>query len=178
MTLSKNNKFISYLIVLMSLFVIVLFTKDIIFSIQENLDLKENYTLQLESKKVKLTSLNNLKNQLNNSSEDIDKYLVNITEDELIDYVYWYIEESNWKEWIIKVKSISITDEQDTEYGFKETTFNLNLVMPNEERLIDILDFLTSSNSKYNFFINSFNYPYGDIKEDFTVTIPLKILHK
>jgi hypothetical protein len=32
---------------------------------------------------------------LNKSSEDIDKYEVTIKEDEIVDYIYSYIEETN-----------------------------------------------------------------------------------
>jgi hypothetical protein len=50
--------------------------------------------------------------------------------------------------------------------------------MPNEERLKNILDFLTSTKSKYKFFISSFSFPYGDIEGNFNVSIPLKVLNK
>ncbi|MCD5385327.1 hypothetical protein LRZ95_01520, partial [Candidatus Gracilibacteria bacterium] len=62
--------------------------------------------------------------------------------------------------------------------GFKEIKINLNILVPSEEKLKRILDFLTSPKSKYNFFIDNFTYPYGEIKGNFKVTIPLKILYK
>jgi hypothetical protein len=101
-----------------------------------------------------------------------------IKEDEIIDYLYSYIEETNRNNWVTIIKSISISDSHDTELWFKETLIDLNLLVPSEEKLKKILDFLTSAKSNYNFFITSFNYPYWEIDWNFEVTIPLRILYK
>lgn len=175
---NKNNKFISYLAILIALFILVLVTKEQVVLIQENIDLKETNSVQLAQKKAKLSELNTLKNELVSSSEDISKYSIEIKEDELINYIYSYIEKTNDNEGIALVKSISISDPEDTEMWFKETIINLNLRMPNEKRLKDFLDFLTSTNSKYKFYISSFSFPYGNIEWNFNVSIPLKVLNK
>jgi len=175
---NTNNKFITYLIILATLFVVVLFTKDQIIMIQENNDLRDSYEIKLKDTKAKLEAINEKKAMLNKSSENIDKYDLVIKEDEVIDYLYGYIEESNRKNGVSIIKSISITEPKDTELGFKETQINLNILVPSEEKLKRILDFLTSPKSKYNFFIDSFTYPYWEIKWNFEVTIPLKILYK
>jgi hypothetical protein len=101
-----------------------------------------------------------------------------VKEDEIIDYLYSYIEETNRRNWITLIKNISISNPKKTEIWFNETDINLTLTIPNEKKLKTILLFLTSSKSKYNFFINSFNYPYGKNDWDFTVTLPLKLLYK
>lgn len=175
---NKNNKFITYLIILTTLFIVILFTKNQIIMIQENNDLRDSYSIKLKDTKEKLKAINEKKAMLNESSENIDKYDLVIKEDELIDYLYWYIEESNRKNGVSIIKSISITEPKDTELGFKETQINLNILVPSEEKLKRILDFLTSPKSKYNFFIDNFTYPYWEIKWNFKVTIPLKILYK
>lgn len=175
---NKNNKFISYLIILSTFFIVVLFTKDEILMIQENRDLRDTYNIKLEDKKTQLTEINDKRLMLSKSSENIDKYDVNIKEDEIIDYFYSYIEEINKRNWVSIIKSISISNPKDTELWFRETTINLELLVPSEEKLKRILEFLTSPKSKYNFFISSFTYPYGEIKWNFNVTIPLKILYR
>jgi hypothetical protein len=53
-TYNKNNKFISYLILLFSLFILLLVTKDKVMQIQENIDLKETYNIELAQKKSRL----------------------------------------------------------------------------------------------------------------------------
>ena len=77
-TYGKNNKFVSYLIVLIALFIVILVTKDQITTLQENNDLKETYNMSLSDKKSKLNDLNQLKNKLTSSSKNTDKYNVEI----------------------------------------------------------------------------------------------------
>lgn len=175
---NKNNKFVSYLIILISLFILVLFTSDKIKEIYQNIDLKETYTTSLNEKKAKLGELNTLKNSLSNSKADIDKYIVNIKEDEVIDYIYSSIEKTNNGNWVSIVKSVTISEPSETELWFKESLININLRVPNEDKLKEIIDTFISKNSKYNFYITSFSFPYGETQENFSVTIPLKILHK
>jgi len=175
---TKNNKFISYLIILITFFILVLVTKNEILNLQEKSDLKESYKIELEGKKQKLTEINEKKMMLNKSSENIDKYQLSIKEDEIVDYLYSYIEETNRRNGVVLIKNISISNSKQTEIGFEQTDINLTLIIPNEEKLKTILLFLTSPKSKYNFFINSFNYPFGKINWNFTVTVPLRVLHK
>ncbi len=175
---SKNNKFFSYLLILISLFIVILVTKTEVMDMQEKLDQVETYNIQLSDTKNKLAELNNLKNELKKSDTNISKYVTEIKEDEIIDYIYSFVEETNDQYGITIIKSISISDSTDTEIWFKETLINLNLVVPNEEKLKTILDFFTSSKSKYNFFISSFSFPYSKTEQDFSVSIPLKVLHK
>jgi hypothetical protein len=104
----KNNKFISYLIILLSLFILVLVTKDEIIEFQQNSDENEVYNIKLEEKKSKLLELNNLKNRLSESSNNISKYNVIIKEDEIIDYIYTFVENISTNEEIVIVKNISI----------------------------------------------------------------------
>lgn len=175
---NKNNKFVSYLIILLSLFILILFTKTEVVNLQSNLDQIEIKENNLEAKKAKLTELNELKKELSSSNEIASKYNIEFKEEDIIDYIYSYIEENQKKNWLALVRSISISEPMDTEIWFKEVNINLTLNIANENKLKDILDFLTSNESKYRFFIPSFNFPYWNTEEAFTVSIPLKLLYK
>lgn len=175
---SKNNKFVSYLTILISLFILVLFTSDKIKQIYQNIDLKETYNISLEDKKTKLNELNTLKNSLTSSKADLDKFIVTIKEDEVIDYIYSSIEDTNDQTWVSIVKNVTISEPKETELWFNETLININMRVPNEEKLKKIIQLFLSKNSKYNFYITSFSYPYGESQENFSVSLPLKILHK
>ncbi|MDP2090084.1 MAG: hypothetical protein Q8K30_00675 [Candidatus Gracilibacteria bacterium] len=175
---NKNNKFVSYIIILFSLFILVLFTSDKIKEIYENKDLKETYTLSLNDKKAKLTELNTLKNSLVNSKADLDKYNVIIKEDEIIDYIYSTIESKNDRNGTSSINSLNISEPIKTELGFNETLITINIRVANEAKLKEILDVFLGKKSKYLFYISSFSFPYGETQEKFSVTIPLKILHK
>lgn len=175
----NNNKILSIFVVLFTLFIVVIVTKQQIKTMQEQLDLKETYSSTLVTKKALLQELNDKKALVSKSSQEIDKYLVKINEDELIDYIYSYIESINDNNWVVEIKSLSISEPSDTEIWFKKTNISLNLKVPSEEKLKEILSFLTSSTSKYNFFIESFSFPYWEETEwSYSVSIPLTVLNK
>ena len=175
---NNNNKFVSYLIILASLFILFLFTKDKAQSIYEQLDLKGTYISSLNDNKAKLTELNNLKNKLVNSQEKIDKYNVVIKEDELIDYIYSSIDKTNGRGGMSTVTNITIWKSTETELWFKETLVNIALRVPSEEKMKQIINIFTSDTSKYHFFISSFNFPYWDDSGNYSLVLPLKILYK
>jgi hypothetical protein len=54
----------------------------------------------------------------------------------------------------------------------------LNLRVPNEDRMYEILDFFVKQDSTYKFFIDSFTYPNNGQDADFNITIPLKVFYK
>jgi hypothetical protein len=97
------------------LFIVVLITKDQILVLQEKLDLKETYTQNLAEKRIKLNELNELKNELLSSDTNTRKYNVEIKENEIIDYIYSFIEDSNNQKGIVLIKSISISEPVETE---------------------------------------------------------------
>ena len=174
----SNNKFFSYILILLSIIIIFIFIKDIIFNIQSNLDINEKYSLDLKNKKQELNKLSQLKNNIKGNNKDIDKYLLDIKEDEVIEYIYSYIESINNENGSVIIKDISISEPKNTDIWFRQTDINLNLVVSNEKKLNNILFFLTKEDSKYNFFIKNFSYPYWKINWSFSVVIPLKVLYK
>lgn len=174
---NKNNKFVSYLIVLISLFILVLFTKNIIKDIYQNKDLRETYRSTLKEKETKLNTLNDLKAKMSSDLDEVNKYNVEVKENELVDYIYWYIDRTNGRDWFTYIKSVNITKSVENELWFKETNIDLNLRVPSEEVLVKILDFLVSSKSKYNFYLTSLSFPYWKENAGYLdVTIPLKLL--
>lgn len=177
-TYNKNNKFVSYLVFLLALFILILFTNDIFFKIQENKDLREQVKSELETKKNTLKKLNELKEEMNKSNINIEKYNVVINDSEIMNYIYSNIEKMSSTDWIIMINNILIWETKQTEIWFKETVININLKVPNEKKLKEIFDFLTSKDSKYNFILWSLSFPYWNLNTDFNINIPLRILHK
>ena len=179
-TINSNSKIYWYLIFLLSLFIIVLFTRDQISNFQFNREeIKANSTIEQE-KRDEIQRLNDIKQKLLSSDEDISKYLIDFNEDDIIDYIYWRVEFDNSKnsDWLTVVRSISISEPVLNEMWFRESNISLNLRFPSEDRMLSMLDFLTSSDSKYKFFITSFSYN-GNISDwGFNITIPLKVFYK
>lgn len=177
---NKNNKLYWYIIILLTLFILVLFTRNQISSIQVNLDEKQNLEIDLENKRQELQALNDIKVKVEAEWNNIEKYLNKIKEDEIIDYIYSKIEEDNLKytDGVSTIRNLTITEWEINEIWFYESNISLSLRVPNEDRLFKILDFFVKKDSKYQFFIDSFSYPKVTSDSSYNVTIPLKVFYK
>ena len=178
--LENNNKFFWYILILISLFILVLFTRIQLMNLQVNLDEKTSNEQSLEEQRSELQRLNDIKNNLDEDNEDIEKYLVDFSEDEIITYIYSAIEADNLKytDWVVVVKNITITEWTKNEMWFMESSITLNLRVPSDVRLYKILDFFGKSDSKYKFFIDSFSYPNVEWETNFNISLPLKVFYK
>ena len=179
---NKDNKFISYLIILISAFILVFITRNQFFSTQENLNAKQNYEQQKDDKKSKLQEINALRTKLKQDSsslnQDIKKLSTAFKEDELINYIYSYVEDANSENASIVIKNVSITKPVQNELWFNEVDLNIGLRISSESVMISFLNFLLSENSKYYFLINKFDYLDNEEKWSFNVSIPVKIFYK
>ena len=177
---NKNNKIYSYIIILISLFILVLFTKSQFEKIQVSLDEKNIEQSNLENARNKVQRLNDTEAKLAKESDIVAKYTTKFSEDELISYIYWEIEKQNmwWENWIVSVRSLSIQEWLTNELWFNESNIILNLRVPSVERMKSTLDFFISEDSKYKFFIDSFNVPTSTPETWFNISIPLKVFYK
>ncbi len=177
----NNNKIYGYIIILISIFILILVTRIQISDAQLKLDeISINSNIENDSRN-KLTKLNEIEKKLKDAdTTKVSPYLMEIKEDEILEYIYSKIESDNlnYDDWAAVVRNISITKGDINEIGFNEATLNLSLRLPSEQRLMDILDFFTWEESKYKFFINSFVYPKISSWSSFNVNIPLKIFYK
>ena len=180
--LDNNNKFFWYIVVLVGLFILVLFTRNEFMGLQVNLDEKYINEQSLIEQRDEVQRLTDIKNSLANWDDnyDIEKYLINFSEDEIIDYIYSEIESDNIKytDWIVTIKNISISDWIVNEMWFKESLITLNLRVPSETRMYKVLDFFADEDSKYKFFIDSFSFPNMVSESSFNITLPLKVFYK
>ena len=188
----KDNKFISYLILLISLFVIVLFTKDQFNVMQEKLDSKNTYNKELKLKREKLDSINKIKNELNSNNgaekssefKEVEKYNISFSENELIDYFYGYIESlesidsKGLKAQELVIKNINFSEWIKNELWFIESNINLNISVLDENAMLKFIDFLTDEESKYKIFIETFSYPNNKKEWWLDLVIPLKLFYR
>lgn len=177
MWMYKNNTFISYLIILVSLFILILVTKNQIFNLVEQLDQKEASLKEYEDTKVELVRINKLKTQWKDTSGEVDKYMIDLSENELIDYFYGYsdnIESSDE----IKFKSISFTEWKENEIGFNESNISLTIMVANEMVLKNFISHLLSEDAKYKFFVDSFSFPNDWREWGYIINLPLKIFYR
>ncbi len=176
----KNNKIYWYIIILIALFIFVLFTRWQFSEMQVKLDEVSINEFSEQESRNRLSELNKIQNEIKTSDISYENYLVEINEDEIIDYIYWKIEEDNltYNDWIAIVRNLSISKWDINEIGFNEATINLSMRVPSEQRMMNMLNFLTKEDSKYKFYITSFDYPKVNQGSSFNINIPLKIFYK
>jgi hypothetical protein len=181
--LAKNNKIYWYIIILVSLFILVLVTKNQFSSIQ----IKKDEILVNKINEISLweevNRLNEIRNKILNEDNDINKYIVDVSEDLIIESIYSKIEKDNnsnnnnpWD--LVKILNLTMYKWGVNDLWFKELTLNLNLTVPSEDRMIKLLDYFTWDEAEYKFFITSFSYPSLNNNSFFNVNIPLKIFYK
>lgn len=191
MQLNKNNKkIINYTLIILSLFMIVLFTKDLILDTQWNtIKIQEKKSEEAE-KRQEVKKLKALKKQ---TDLQLEKYTKQVQENELVEYLYSTIEKLNTSKSAagsVFVKSLKISKGTKNEIWFLESSIDLTVQIWSEIKMKQLLDTLLSETSDYKFFIPSFSYEKPDSNvpdavaawrwetESFEVNIPLKIFYK
>jgi len=176
---TNNSKFVSMLLVLLSLFIFVFFTKwyysDLISNMSvlddnEILHAKQLAEIDILEKKQK-----ELKKLDGSNNSEIWKYLQQFNEDEIIREIYSY--STNYsRNGGMKIISISMGEWKKNELWFNESNVSISARVENKAVMIDFLDFLIQD-SKYKFYINSFNVPKNKDKF-FNIQIPLTLFYK
>lgn len=176
---TNNSKFVSMLLVLLSLFIFVFFTKwyysDLISNMSvlddnEILHAKQLAEIDILEKKQK-----ELKKLDGSNNSEIWKYLQQFNEDEIIREIYSYATNYS-RNGGMKIISISMGEWKKNELWFNESNVSISARVANKAVMIDFLDFLIQD-SKYKFYINSFNVPKNKDKF-FNIQIPLTLFYK
>lgn len=174
----KDSHFLSYVILLVSLFILILFTRGQYTKLQSNLDTRDTHLATLQEKRDELVRLNDIKAIVTQEQWNYEKYMIEIDESEIIESLYSYVESLNSQEGIINMKNINFSQPKKNEFGFTQTDILIQAVVSNETTLIRFLDFLVDEKSDYPFFLDSFSYSNDGRKWPLSVTIPLKIFYK
>ncbi len=174
-SIKNNNKFVSYLIILFALFILFLVTFKQYEELQVNLDIKNEIEFKKLEKAEIIEKNKIIETKLKNDENITKKFLVNVTEDEIIEYIYNYVEDYNTNSSKIYITEISLTEWVKNDLWFLESNINLSANVSNYETMKRFLDFFVSPNSKYNFFIDNFNFPNDWREWSFNINIPLKI---
>lgn len=173
--LNLRYNFLTYLFLLISLFVLFAFTKDWFYESRQLKSTISNIESQIEEKNKELVKLTKLRSDISTwSIPDLwfEKFLIEFREDEITKYIYDYINSNN-EVW---VGSVNLSKGDINDFGFIEWNINLNLNFANKQAMLDTINFLLDSD-KYNFYIHSFSFPYNETWS-FNATIPLKVLYK
>lgn len=178
MQINNQNKLLFYVLLLISFFILLSFTKWNYLSILKNMDSIEVKNAELKDKEKILNELEAISKDTS-KEKDIVKYVHDVKEDELIDYFYNYASTSRSWSWFIIIDSINFEKWSKNEYSFNEWRINLMLTVSDEQEMFKMLDFITSETSTYKFFIDNFSFPNDTSREwSFQVNIPIKMFYK
>lgn len=178
MEFNNQNKLLFYFFILISLFILITFSKGSINSIISNLDEIETKKIELQSKEKLSKELDDISKNIANKPE-LKKYINEVKEDELLDYFYNYVAISRSWSWFTVIDSINFDKWSKNEYWFNEWRINLTITVSDEQELFKMLDFIVSKESKYQFFIDNFSFPNdSNIVWSIQVNIPIKMFYK
>ncbi len=172
---NQNNTFFSYLIILLSIFILFLVTYKQYEELQVNLDEKIILLNNETELKTEINRLNTLENDLKENNVEVQKYLTEFSENEVIEYIYDYIEKYNKDGDIIYITDINLSEWVINDLWLKESNINISANVSNIDTMKRFLNFFVSTNSKYNFYIDNFTFPNDSRAWSFNINLPLKI---
>lgn len=176
----KNNKIKNLIILLVTIFILLFFTKQAFYNMNQLLDENKKDTDNLSSIVNQLNELQTLEQDLKkwDKADKIKYFSSSINRADLIEYFHNYAEDiSDWGNELF-IHSINFSKPIKWELWFMEQNINLNVTVSNKDVLKALLTQLTSNNSKYKFFITNFSFPNDNRVWAYTVDIPLKLLYK
>lgn len=172
---TQNEKFIQLFLILISLFIFIFFTRWIYSDLIWNMDINEEKNKIYNDKIEEADDLSKVKRKLNWSKKskeylEIKKYLEPISEDKIINEIYWNIPYG------VKILSLSMSKWVKNELGFKESKLNISLIVKDKETIKEIFNYL-NNDSKYKIFVNSFNMPKQNSIIWYKIQIPATIFY-
>ncbi len=184
MNSSKTN--IMYFILLLSLAILIFFTNSYYtnyFTKKQELDdkqkkleslLKQNKNFnEIKLKLKKNWVIKKWKNEIN--KEVLNKYISDFNEKDFINYFYSLASKNN-----LNITNLTLNKWKLAKNWFFKWKINCNIAFPNENMMISFLEQLLSKQSRYQFYINKFSYPMGEIIpwKDIKIKIELIIYYK
>ena len=197
----NNKTFMSIALVLFGLFILILFTKEQIFSLSVNREENKTLISERDELKTELEYLENIQKYFTNGNtvpstasvetkkdlekywNEVSKYTNDLQENELLDFIYGEIFAKNKvKVQQIKINNLQISKATESQIWFKESNVTLSVTIQSENSLRDILNILVD-NEKYKFFIKSLSYEVPEPSAEWTsqemqITIPLQVFYK
>lgn len=166
-----------YFFLLLSIFVLYFFTKNVYFDMKaKNWDIKILLS-EIEEKNKEYEDLASLKQKIDaNDIWDIsfDKFLKPFNEEDFLVYFHKYVDERKNK---MMINSINLTKWAKNDFWFNEWVIDLSMKFLDEKSMMDFLSFVIY-NEDYNFYLDNFSYPLWKELKNFTINFNIKVLYK
>ncbi len=178
-----NQKFVSYVILLISFFILLFFTKAFFYTLQEQFDEKIKNTKEFLDLKKEHLELEELQGKFSSNQDvllkDISKYTIDFNSENLFNYIHLYVKDFNSKgKDSITIKGVNFSESSAGDLGFNEGTINITARFSSQRALLRFVSYFTSKDSQYTFFMDNFTYPKFGKEGSFQVTLPLKLFYK
>ena len=181
--MQADQKFVQLSIILLTMFIFIFFTRSYYEDLIWNLDVNEEKNKIYQEKLDEANYLSIKQKKLEKATEwgkqtkeykEIKKYLEPVSEDKLIEEIYWAI--SNRINGKVEVVSLSMWEWVKNELGFLEAKLTISLIAEDKETIKDLFDYL-NNDSKYKIFVNSFNMPKRVGVSGYKIQIPATIFY-
>ena len=181
----KNNQLLSYLIILISLFILILFTKDQFINVQSNIEQVSQLNNELSKTRDTQEKLQKIALEVDQQDSVTTRYILSeedsemsLSEEDILDYFFSYADSIDASAGILTINNINISKVKENELWFYETSINVSALVSNEEVMKWFLDYLVAEDSKYRFFIQNYSYPFDEREGNFNIQLPLKIFYR
>ncbi|MCP4524143.1 MAG: hypothetical protein GY828_08045, partial [Candidatus Gracilibacteria bacterium] len=126
----------------------------------------------------KQSDLEKIKTTLDQEGAETERYMTSFTEDEIIDYLYAYVQSINIDAQAMTIKAVSISDSITGQLGFEEKKLTIDAQVIDLETMKAFLDYVVADDAKYRFFVENYSYHNDGRTGSFNIKVPLKILFR
>lgn len=175
----NDKRLTTYLLILLSLAILIFFTKSAYSELQIQLSEKRANEQKVQELNVKKENLSKIQKSMNDpessTRQEIARYINDFSEEDMLGYFYSYAKSTDGK---FIIQSLNLDKKDINEYGFKEWTVILNVSAENQRVVLDFLRSILSESAQYRFFIEKFDMPEKKEWLYLDVVIPLKVFYK
>lgn len=176
----SKNVFIANLLIILSISVLVFFTRGLYTDLQVSKNQKENAEIELKEKTEELAKLSEIKKNISEADkQELSRYDAEYSD---ADVLYFIQDLANNFVSGVTVDSIKVEEGVTNKIGFKEGNAVLSISYNSEENLLDFISKLTTSND-FVVYVDTLNYPMnfntGETASSINkVNLPLTIYYK
>lgn len=178
----SKNSFVAYLLIILSFFLLLFFTRGIFSDIQVSGDTQEALQQEYQTKQEKLSKLNaiqaSLTQEWSEEMKSIQGFLWEFSEANILEYIYSYAQRVNLTNERMIIRDMSISETGVSDIWLEKADISLSVVFSSEDTMFAFLNYIVSDTGAYKFYIDTFNYPMNNVSWNIQVTIPLTFYYK
>ena len=177
----KSQKvFMSYLFVVLWLFVVTLLVVPSYQNLIIDLEDRSAKNIEYERQETRLQELQEIRSSMQNSENEIVETIALFSKEfieyQVFEYLHDYMRSVPGNR--ILIRDITFSWPSESDIWFLRTQVQLSVVVANEEVLFNFMNYLTSADNEYRFFIPSFSYALWEVGGNFVAQLPLTLYHR